>query len=290
LKSQNFTKQTYYQKFTSTNLLAQTMFFNSIFDEPSMFYQPRPVFARRPTYIRRPRTVHRRPQNDIFGFSDFMGGLDRTTEIPIRMVDESEPRNLRAKFDTKNVEVQDSDVMNRQVQDSKIKDAETQNIEPQDSEAQDSKPKDYEAQDSKPQDYNIQEFKPQDSEPQNSEPQNSETQDSKNQMSESQDSKPQNNIDATKSKTSQNHKLILEIQKTSRDIIRQIENTDLDCLDTKQETKMFKYAAENLYKLLEKLDMIHTADSEEKSLRKSTVKNIQRKLDSIDRKLAILEK
>jgi len=285
LKSQNFTKQTYYQKFTSTNLLAQTMFFNSIFDEPSMFYQPRPVFARRPTYIRRPRTVHRRPQNDIFGFSDFMGGLDRTTEIPIRMVDESEPRNLRAKFDTKNVEVQDSDVMNRQVQDSKIKDAETQNIEPQDSEAQD-----FKIHDSKPQDSNIQEFKPHDSEPQNSETQNSEPQNFKNQDSESQDSKPQNNIDETSSETSQNHKLILEIQKTSRDIIRQIENTDLDCLDTKQETKMFKYAAENLYKLLEKLDMIHTADSEEKSLRKSTVKNIQRKLDSIDRKLAILEK
>jgi len=280
LKSQNFTKQTYYQKFTSTNLLAQTMFFNSIFDEPSMFYQPRPVFARRPTYIRRPRTVHRRPQNDIFGFSDFMGGLDRTTEIPIRMVDESEPRNLRAKFDTKNVEVQDSDVMNRQVQDSKIKDAETQNIEHQDSEAQDSK-----IHDSKPQHSNIQEFKPRDSEPQNPEPQNS-----KNQDSESQDSKPQNNIDEPKSETSQNHNLILEIQKTSRDIIKKIENTDLDCLDTKQETKMFKYAAENLYKLLEKLDMIHTADSEEKSLRKSTVKNIQRKLDSIDRKLAILEK
>jgi len=285
LKSQNFTKQTYYQKFTSTNLLAQTMFFNSIFDEPSMFYQPRPVFARRPTYIRRPRTVHRRPQNDIFGFSDFMGGLDRTTEIPIRMVDESEPRNLRAKFDTKNVEVQDSDVMNRQVQDSKIKDAETQNIEPQDSEAQD-----FKIHDSKPQDSNIQEFKPHDSEPQNSETQNSEPQNYKNQDSESHESKPQNNIDETTPETSQNHNLILEIQKTSRDIIKQIENTDLDCLDTKQETKMFKYAAENLYKLLEKLDMIHTADSEEKSLRKSTVKNIQRKLDSIDRKLAILEK
>merc|ERR1712047_170132 len=138
------------------------------------------------------------------------------------MVDESEPRNLRAQFDTKNVEVQDSDVLNRQVQDSKIQDSETKIIENQ-----------------------------------NSEPQNS-----KNQDSESQDSKPQNNIDETTSETSQNHNLILEIQKTSRDIIKQIENTDLDCLDTKQETKMFKYAAENLYKLLEKLDMIHTADSE----------------------------
>merc|ERR1712004_428403 len=148
---------------------------------------------------------------------------------------ESETRNLRAKFDTKNVEVQDSNVLDGQVQDSKIQDSETQNIEPQDSEAQDFKIHD----------------------------------------SESQDSKPQNNIDETTSETSQNHNLILEIQKTSRDIIRQIENTDLDCLDTKQETKMFKYAAENLYKLLEKLDMIHTADSEEKSLRKSTVKNIQ---------------
>merc|ERR1712226_1714346 len=191
-----------------------------------MFYQPRPVFARRPTYVRRPRTVYRRPQNDIFGFSDFIGGLNRTTEIPIRMVDESEPQNLRAQFfDTENRKVQDSNVLDSQVQESKT-----------------------------------------------------------------QDSEPQNNIDETASETSQNHNLILAVQKTSRDIIKQIENTDLDCLDTKQETKMFKYAAENLYKLLEKLDTIHTADSEEKSLRKSTVKSIQRKLDSIDRKLANLEK
>merc|ERR1712226_310069 len=221
-----------------------------------MFYRPRPVFSRRPTYVRRPRTVYRRPQNDIFGFSDFIGGLDRTTEIPIRMVDESEPQNLRAQFfDTENRKVQDSNVLDSQVQDSKIQDSEAQNAEPQDTEPQDSK-----------------------------------IQDSKIQDPKTQDSKPQNNIDETASKASQNHNKILEIQKTSRDIIKQIENTDLDCLDTKQETKMFKYAAENLYKLLEKLDMIHTADSEEKSLRKSTVKSIQRKLDSIDRKLSNLEK
>merc|ERR1712004_248139 len=121
---------------------------------------------------------------------------------------ESEPRNLRAKFDTKNVEVQDSDVLNGQVQDLKIQDSETQNIEPKDSEAQD-----FKIHDSKPQDSNIQESKPH-------------------------ESKPQNNIDETTPETSQNHNLILEIQKTSRDIIKQIENTDLDCLDTKQETKM----------------------------------------------------
>merc|ERR1712226_1836914 len=97
-----------------------------------MFYRPRPVFSRRPTYVRRPRTVYRRPQHDIFGFSNFIGGLDRTTEIPIRMVDESEPQNLKAQFfDTENGEVQDSNVLGGQVQDSKIQDSEAENSKPQ---------------------------------------------------------------------------------------------------------------------------------------------------------------
>merc|ERR1712146_125428 len=84
---------------------------------------------------------------------------------------------------------------------------------------------------------------------------------------------------------SQNYKTIVEISKQSEAIQTDLENTDWDCLDQKQEMKKLRYAAENHYKLIEKLDMIHTKNIEERNLRKSTVKSIQRRLDSLDKKL-----
>merc|ERR1712173_100231 len=88
-----------------------------------------------------------------------------------------------------------------------------------------------------------------------------------------------------KSKTQKNYKAIIEISQQSEAIQKDLENTDWDCLDEKQEMKKLRYAAENQYKLIEKLDMIHSENTEERNLRKSTVKSIQKRLDSLDSKL-----
>merc|ERR1712035_156104 len=103
--------------------------------------------------------------------------------------------------------------------------------------------------------------------------------------SESEQSESENEATNEKTEDSQNYKAIIEISKQSEAIQTDLENTDWDCLDEKQEMKKLRYAAENQYKLIEKLDMIHTTNIEERNLRKSTVKNIQKRLDSLDKKL-----
>merc|ERR1712178_501344 len=103
--------------------------------------------------------------------------------------------------------------------------------------------------------------------------------------SESEQSESENEEAEEKIEDSQNYKTIIEISKQSEAIQTDLENTDWDCLDEKQEMKKFRYAAENQYKLIEKLDMIHTENIEERNLRKNTVKSIQKRLDSLDKKL-----
>merc|ERR1712146_502452 len=99
---------------------------------------------------------------------------------------------------------------------------------------------------------------------------------SESEQSESENEETEENIE-----DSQNYKTIVEISKQSEAIQKDLENTDWDCLDEKQEMKKLRYAAENQYKLIEKLDMIHSDNIEERNLRKSTVKCIQRRLDSL---------
>jgi len=234
------------------------MFFNSIFDEPQMFYQSSPFFARKPTYIRRPRTVYRRPQRfetepDRFGFSDFIGGLNNYHEIPIRMVDESENikhRDLENHIDN----IKNSGEQNPEINEFKTKECK------------------------------LQDFTPQDSIPQDSELQESETPESDQPSENNPASETSNNTE----KTSANTDLILEILKTSQNIENDLDD-NIELTDIKQATKKLKYAAENQYKLLEKLDMIQVSDSREKLLRKSAVKSIQKRLDSTDARLADLE-
>merc|ERR1739848_378285 len=104
--------------------------------------------------------------------------------------------------------------------------------------------------------------------------------DSESEYSESEDEKTEEKIEDSK-----NYKAIIEISKQSEAIQKDLENTDWDCLDEKQEMKKLRYAAENQYKLIEKLDLIHSENIEERNLRKSTVKSIQKRLDSLDSKL-----
>merc|ERR1712117_791891 len=99
-------------------------------------------------------------------------------------------------------------------------------------------------------------------------------------VSENQETDSEQNIEDSK-----NYDAIIEISKQSRAIQKDLENTDWDCLDEKQEMKKLRYAAENQYKLIEKLDMIHPSNVEERNLRKNTVKSIQRRLDKLDKKL-----
>merc|ERR1739848_745902 len=106
----------------------------------------------------------------------------------------------------------------------------------------------------------------------NLEPENSESENSESENEE-------------KIEDSKNYNAIIEIAKQSEAIQKDLENTDWDCLDEKQEMKKLRYAAENQYKLIEKLDLIHSENIEERNLRKSTVKSIQKRLDSLDSKL-----
>merc|ERR1712018_1081088 len=86
-------------------------------------------------------------------------------------------------------------------------------------------------------------------------------------------------------KSSSNHNAILEIAKESEILENNLQNTDWDCLDEKQTKNRLRYFAENQYKLIEKLDSIHTENNEERNLRKSTVKIIQKRLNAVDSKL-----
>jgi len=107
--------------------------------------------------------------------------------------------------------------------------------------------------------------------------------DSKSENSESENCSELQNV--KKIEDSKNYNAIIEIAKQSEAIQKDLENTDWDCLDEKQEMKKLRYAAENQYKLIEKLDSIHSENNEERNLRKSTVKSIQKRLDSLDSKL-----
>merc|ERR1711976_176926 len=237
------------------------MFFNhpTMFETP-MFYQPRPVYyQRRPDPRLRPRTVYRRPQPErSFNFSPFMNELDDIYSYTpaSQQTNENECNcgNCRSRF---------------QEQVHKMKpESETESLE---SRILPETPEVNQVSENETDSFEAEEL-----------PESPET----NQKdSESEQSESENEVTEEKIEDSQNYKTIIDISKQSRAIQTDLENTDWDCLDEKQEMKKLRYAAENQYKLIEKLDMIHTSNIEERNLRKSTVKSIQRRLDSLDKKL-----
>merc|ERR1712026_302545 len=222
-----------------------------------MFYQPRPVYyQRRPDPRIRPRTVYRRPQPESFNFSPFMNELDDIYGFPSarQQIDENECDcgNCRSRFQ-KQVHKMEAE-------------PETESLESRLS------PKTPEVkQISETESFEAEEL------PESPEINQKE---SETEQSESENEETEENIE-----DSQNYKTIIEISKQSEAIQTDLENTDWDCLDDKQEMKKLRYAAKNQYKLIEKLDMIRTRNTEERNLRKSTVKSIQRRLDSLDKKL-----
>jgi len=194
----------------------------------------------------------------MFGFSDFMRDFDNITEVPIKMVDESVPvSDSNNQYQTDHPEIDDSRVDNSAIEASKHVN-------------------------SKINDSKIEESKIEDSKIEDSKIENSKIEDSK-----IEDSKLENSKNSTGEQNSKNYTLIVDILKSSQDIENDLQD-NLDSLDIRKATKKLKYAAENQYKLLEKLDMIQCC-SEEKIIRKSAVKMIQKRLDSTDVKLAELE-
>merc|ERR1712026_11808 len=241
------------------------MFFNrpTMFETP-MFYQPRPVYyQRRPDPRLRPRTVYRRPQpGRSFNFSPFMNELDDIYGFPSarQQIDENECDcgNCRSRFQKQ---------VHKTEAESEPESLESR-LSPEISEVnQVSENQEH----SETESFEAEEL-----------PESPETnqKDPESEQSESENEETEENIE-----DSQNYKTIVEISKQSEAIQTDLENTDWDCLDEKQEMKKLRYAAENHYKLIEKLDMIHTENIEERNLRKSTVKSIQRRLDSLDKKL-----
>merc|ERR1712170_159718 len=241
------------------------MFFNhpTMFETP-MFYQPRPVYSqRRPDPRIRPRTVYRRPQPErSFSFSPFIDDLNDIYRYPTarQQTNENECNceNCRSRF---------------QEQAHKIgAESELENLEsrlsPEISEVN---------QVSENQDHSETESFEAEKLPESPE--------TNQKDSESEQSESENEVTEEKIEDSQNYKAILEISKQSEAIQKDLENTDWDCLDEKQEMKKLRYAAENQYKLIEKLDMVHPSNVEERNLRKNTVKSIQKRLDSLDKKL-----
>jgi len=226
------------------------MFFNhpTMFETP-MFYQPRPTY-----YQRRPRTVYRRPQPErTFNFSPFMSELDDIYGYPVRQQankNDCDCENCRNSI---------------QEQAKKLEpESKTELLEPK------------KLPESPKQETEILEPEklPEPSEQQKVS-ENEEDLESENSESENEE----------KNEDSKNYNAIIEIAKQSEAIQKDLENTDWDCLDEKQEIKKLRYAAENQYKLIEKLDLIHSENIEERNLRKSTVKSIQKRLDSLDSKL-----
>merc|ERR1711976_362885 len=237
------------------------MFFNhpTMFETP-MFYQPRPVYYQRRQDPRiRPRTVYRRPQPErSFNFSPFMNDLNDIYSYPSarQQTNENECNcvNCRSRFQRQ---------VHKMEAESKTESLESGTPEiNQVSENQEQlETESFEAEEL-PESPEINQ------------------KESKSEQSESENEETEENIE-----DSQNYKTIVEISKQSEAIQTDLENTDWDCLDEKQEMKKLRYAAENHYKLIEKLDMIHTENIEERNLRKSTVKSIRRRLDSLDKKL-----
>merc|ERR1712026_154760 len=241
------------------------MFFNhpTMFETP-MIYQPRPVYyQRRPDPRIRPRTVYRRPQLDrSFNFSPFMNDLDDIYGYPSarqqRNENECNCENCRSRF---------QEQVHKTEAESEPESLESR-LPPEISEVN---------QVSENQEHSETESFEAEKLPESPEIDNK---DSETEQSESENEETEEKIEDP-----QNYKTIIEISKQSEAIQTDLDNTDWDCLDEKQEMKKLRYAAENQYKLIEKLDMIHTENIEERNLRKSTVKSIQRRLDSLDKKL-----
>merc|ERR1712026_135624 len=254
--------KTHIQKYTHSSI---KMFFNhpTMFETP-LFYQPRPVYyQRRPDPRIRPRTVYRRPQPErSFSFSPFMDDLNDIYSYPParQQINENECNceNCRSLFQ-KQVHKMEAE-------------SETESLESRLS------PK-------TPEVNQVSENQ------ENSETESfdgeklPESPEIDHKDSETEQSESENEATNEKTEDSKNYNAIIEISKQSEAIQTDLDNTDWDCLDEKQEMKKLRYVAENQYKLIEKLDMIHTENIEERNLRKSTVKSIQRRLDSLDKKL-----
>lgn len=222
------------------------MFFNyPTMFETPMFYQPRPSY-----YQRRPRNVYRRQQPErSFSFSPFMSELDGLYGYPDRQqTNENECNcgNCRSNFQRK---AEKSEPENQ-----------TLNVE------------------------NSQNEKIPESEDLQQVSENIDSNREDTSKTESSDSEAEEKVESVQ-KVSNNFDAIIEIAKQSETMDKDLRNTDWDCLDDKQTTKRLRYFAENQYKLIEKLDMIHTENIEERNLRKTTVKSIQKRLNSVDSKL-----
>merc|ERR1711963_629890 len=254
--------KTHLQKYTHNSI---KMFFNhpTMFETP-MFYQPRPVYyQRRPDPRIRPRSVYRRPQPErSFSFSPFMDDLNDIYSYPPArqqtIENECNCENCRSRFQ-KQVHKMEAESETESLESRLSPEISEVNQVTENQENTENESFDGEKLPESP------EIDHKDSETEQSESGNEETEE--------------------KIEDSQNYKTIIEISKQSEAIQKDLENPDLDCLDEKQEMKKLRYAAENHYKLIEKLDMIHTENIEERNLRKSTVKSIQRRLDSLDKKL-----
>merc|ERR1712170_124441 len=241
------------------------MFFNhpTMFETP-MFYQPRPVYyQRQPDPRIRPKTVYRRPQPErSFSFSPFMNELDDIYSYsPARQ----QPNQNECSCATCSSRFQ-----------GQIHKTEAES-EPESLESRLSSEASEVNQVSKNQENSETESFEAEKLPESPEI-SQEDSESEHSVSETEEKEE-------KIEDSQNYKTIIEISKQSETIQKDLENTDWDCLDEKQEMKKLRYAAENQYKLIEKLDMVHPSNVEERNLRKNTVKSIQRRLDSLDKKL-----
>merc|ERR1711976_146521 len=241
------------------------MFFNhpTMFETP-MFYQPRPVYYQRRQDPRiRPRTVYRRPQPErSFNFSPFFNELDDIySYAPARQQTNENECNCGNCSSRSQEQVQ------------KI--------------GAESEPDSYESKLSPeaPEVNQVSENQEQSETDSFEAEELPESPETNQKDSESEQLESENEVSQEKIEDSQNYKTIIEISRQSEAIQKELENTDWDCLDEKQEMKKLRYAAENQYKLIEKLDMIRTENIEERNLRKSTVKSIQKRLDSLDKKL-----
>merc|ERR1711941_92333 len=82
---------------------------------------------------------------------------------------------------------------------------------------------------------------------------------------------------------SENHEKIVEIAAESEKIEEGLAGSEN--LEDKAVRKRLRYAAENQYKLIERLDALSLDQPEDKVTRKQTIKEIQKRLDTADQKL-----
>merc|ERR1711879_969724 len=213
------------------------------FNYPTMFETPM-FYQHRPSYYqRRPRNVYRRPQTErSFSFSPFMNVLDDFYGYPNHQ--QTNENECSCGKCINNFQKTEPEK-----QTTKIQNSENEKI---------------------PESPELHKF----SENIDSDQEDiSETKKS--------DSEVEEKAEPVK-KLSSNFDAIIEIAKQSEMMDKELKNTDWDCLDDKQMTKRLRYFAENQYKLIEKLDLIHTENIEERNLRKATVKSIQKRLNSVD--------